>query len=234
MDLVYHKAKSQKQKRQNRLNREELLGNQAFQPINAPITLSDNSNDCEQTVEFMEYCYNDKTHTILWSKDDIEDINRALADAIIHLDRAIEYLDGEIISSDTKKNSEAKIKKYKIILDAVQQVRGVLQGTKTLQIFPYNDEESYAKAQQGYHQISINMNFLKAHENKSDNKASYFYALAKTFIHEAFHIIGGCLKGADGSCGDSVSKEVALNNIYRKESIKTMQADDFAQFVMQC
>lgn len=252
MGFANYKAKSQTQKRPNRSNREEFLeGNQAFQPINDSITPGGNSNDCEQKVRFMPYYYHDieKEHSESskdaiekerydWPDDEIEDINRALKDAITHLNRAINYLNGIISNIEQKskvkikQRSKVQIEKYKAILKAIQDVRGVLEGTEMLEIFPYKEKNSYGQAQEGFHQISINMKLIK---ETSNNGNLYFYTLAKTLIHEAFHIIGGCKEGAmDESCEDSVSKEAALTNIYRKKYLRTMEADYFAQFVMQC
>lgn len=229
MGFAYYKAKSQTQKRPNRSNREEFLeGNQAFQPINDSITPGGNSNDCEQKVRFMPYYYHDiEKERYDWPADDIEDINRALMDAITHLEGAINYLN-DLIShtkQESKRKSEDKIEKYNTVLNVVQKVRDVLQNGG-LQIFPL-EAKCYGLSQKGPRQISINVALHRENSN-------LLYSLAKTLIHESFHIIGGCTSNKrDTSCNDSLKKEEALKSIYLEE-IKNMAADYFAQFVMQC
>lgn len=204
MDLVYHRAKSKKQKRQNRLNREELLGNQAFQPINDPITPNDNLNDCEQTVEFMLYYY-DNGERYEWTTDDKNKVNEALRIAIAHLNKAL---------------NEDKIKSCVVILEAIKDVIGVLQASD-LKIYPFQNH--FGQAQKDLNEISINMDKLRRTSR----------ILAKTLIHEAFHIIGGCRGDNDETCDNNMSKLGALSKIINC-SIEDMQADHFAQFVMKC
>lgn len=77
---------------------------------------------------------------------------------------------------------------------------------------------------------------IKKRTSTRQEELPSFYRLEKTLIHEAFHIIGGCVEGQskDLICEDSVEKDCAFDKIVSKNSIQEMEADDFAQFIMMC
>lgn len=107
-----------------------------------------------------------------------------------------------------------------LICDALDKVYEVLSDEK-LEIFPITNPGIYGQAAIGAKEISIN---ISNHSNDND--------VAKTLLHETFHIIGGGYKYTE--FGDSGSKDSALSNIKGKKSIDAMNADSFAQFVMKC
>ncbi len=148
-----------------------------------------------------------------WRQDYRVEVKAAIGIALFHLERAL---------------TEENVKKNSTIKDAIEKVMEVLQNNG-LEIYPL-DKKWYGQAQAGYNQISLNV-FL-SHKNKRD----FLYSIAKTLIHEAFHIIGGCKEGQsnDSICLDRVSKDGAFKKIASRDNIESMEADDFAQFVMKC
>lgn len=170
-------------------------------------TFSNNSNNCVQMIRFVPNYYGSETE-YEWTPDYQGKLNAALQVAVSHLDNA---LNDSLVANNT------------IIQGAIQGVKNVLND-QDLEIYPLTGGY-YGQAQERHNQISINMDLL--HNNA--------YALAKTLIHEAFHIIGGCQgRTMDSTCDDSMSKDAAFSYIHRKRGISTMVADYFAQFVMQC
>lgn len=113
---------------------------------------------------------------------------------------------------------------------------------ENLEIYPMTDDEKtgiYGQAAVGRPQISLEVN----------NHNGNYKEMAKTLIHEGFHIIGGCCKKNDNpqkSPGDpqfvadpgldTACNSKDINAIYRelvKEKHKhRVRADAFAQYVM--
>lgn len=105
------------------------------------------------------------------------------------------------------------------IKDYAKDVAEVLSDGN-LEIYPMNKAGILGQAAMGLHQISLNVNLIKGETE-----------MAKTLIHEAFHIIGGCIDIEEKEC-----RSYNFNNILKKmkkeKNIAYIQADDFAQFVM--
>ena len=90
-----------------------------------------------------------------------------------------------------------------------------------LRIFPLKECTSYGSSMEKRREISIN---ILNHKKVND--------VAKTLLHESFHIIGGCHGVTE--IGDSHCRDVALSLIKGKRTIRSMNADSVAQFVMEC
>lgn len=146
-----------------------------------------------------------------WRQDYRVEVKAAIGVALFHLERAL---------------TEECVKKNSMIKDAIEKVIKVLQ-SNDLEIYPLKGNW-YGQAQVGYNQISLNVSL----SHKSDD---FLYSIAKTLIHEAFHIIGGCDVGTpDDSIEDSTDQTTAFDKISNCEAIGKMCADAFAQFVMKC
>ncbi|MCM1157778.1 MAG: hypothetical protein NC300_03720 [Bacteroidales bacterium] len=169
-----------------------------------------NSNGCVGNVEFVSHYYRNKKR-FEWTPKYRDAVNRAINRAIAQLCKASEYLQNK---------DKENIKK------AIQDVLGVFKSPELL-IYPFFID--YGQAREKYNKISINIEIL---HNKP-------FILAKTLIHEAFHIIGGCkgknddINDNDVPCDNRMSKKDALSKI-ENCTIAEMQADVFAQFVMKC
>lgn len=138
-------------------------------------------------------------------------VEEAIFDAIKHLNNAL---------------NDPMVKKHKIIIDAIRNVINILEA-QNLEIYPFfGKSDGLAKIDE--YKISIRTTLITQEKN--------LYRLEKTLIHEAFHIIGGCVKGEsnDSICEENVDKDGAFEKIVSKESIGQMEADDFAHFIMRC
>lgn len=89
-----------------------------------------------------------------------------------------------------------------------------------MEIYPLRGS-SYGLAKQDIYAISINVNMV------IDNSE---WESAKTLVHEAFHIIGGCSVGKEGNC-DSQDFNEMVKDMCGKE-LEKINADTFAQFIM--
>lgn len=107
-----------------------------------------------------------------------------------------------------------------LLCDALCDMLDVLRDND-LTIFPFKDSTSYGQSMEKRREISIN---ILNHKKVND--------VAKTLLHESFHIIGGCHGVTE--IGDSHCRDVALSLIKGKRTIRSMNADSVAQFVMEC
>lgn len=162
--------------------------------------------------KFKSHFYEKPEVTYIWTQKDKEEVIEAIGVALSHLERAL---------------TEENVKKNNVIKDAIEKVIKRLR-SRDLEIYPLKGNW-LGQAQKGPNQISLNVEL----SHKSDD---YLYSLAKTLIHEEFHIIGGCVEGQskDSVCSDKLSRDRAFNKIASKNNIESMEADYFAQFVMQC
>lgn len=218
----------------DRINRREFR--QSRKPIH-PISPNFISSTSIREIRLIKHTHDHQGTIHEWSKNDINRMNRAIKNAITHLDKAEKFLE-----------EENSCNMYDIIIDAVRRVRSVLAGEDgELSIFPLplsyqkerkNKEDEYVvcygMSLKDKHEMSI---CIELHE--SDSK------LSKTLIHEAFHIIGGCMPykktltskklfDPDLLCSDDVEQNAALTSIQRYKDIIKIPADLFAQFVMRC
>lgn len=162
---------------------------------------------------FKQHYYAQPERFVRWSINDRRVIRYAM-------EVALNCLNSALNENDVQDND--------IIKKAIINVIKILQDPK-LEIYPLK-EKCYGKSAAGSKQISINVALAR----KTEEISGLLYSLAKTLIHESFHIIGGCTSDSkDKSCSDSVTKEDAFDFISKKD-IKDMAADYFAQFVMQC
>lgn len=210
------KEQSQKQKPQSQSNKKKPIQRASSIQTYDDVCISYGSpcnslNNCIQMVRFMKCFYNQPNKTYEWKQKEKDIVNNALGLAITNLNKALE---------------EPNIDKRSQIYKAIVRVRCTLE-TKSLKIYPL-DEPYYGAAQAERQEISINVAQAMREKNT-------IFVLAKTLIHEAFHIIGGCNVGApDETCLDNVPKDEAFSNIKKMDNIGMMEADDFAQFVMMC
>ncbi len=151
-----------------------------------------------------------------WKEPYKETIQRAREDAITHLKNAL---------------SNSLINGNIIIRNAIQEVKESLEN-KAFVICPFFGCSTDGLAEAGAYKISIRTTLIR---DIVCGKVDQF-RLAKTLIHETFHIIGGCTKeqSNDSICLDKVSRDDAFEKIASKDNIESMEADDFAQFVMMC
>lgn len=100
-----------------------------------------------------------------------------------------------------------------------------------LQIYPMCIAGTYGLSGYNEYAISININLLNGKVEQ----------MAKTLIHEVFHIIGGCWN-VDSDTGEhtpkaetrSTSKNISyLYQQLNGAKLEDMNADTFAQYVMQ-
>lgn len=210
-----YKAKSTQQKKKigkSSVNRRKpVKGNTNVQTYNDVRifyrTPCNNSNEYVQVGKFINRYFDSEKEDYIWLQEDMTKVNKAIKRAVEHLNKALQ---------------DNLLKNKPIICKAIQDVIVVLQ-SPILKIYPL--EQDYGQASEGKYEISINMKLLR----------DDIYAIAKTLIHEAFHIIGGCQgRTRDESCNNDDSKENAFARLSRKRGIRTMVADDFAQFIMQC
>lgn len=162
---------------------------------------------------FVPHVYSGERKYNWTGRKDIVEI--AISEAIKHLDNAL---------------NDEKVGKNWVIKKAVQDVKEILENPK-LEIYPFFGK-SDGLAEQKKEQISISTTLIVGALNSNEK----LYRLEKTLIHEAFHIIGGCTKDESNDliCKDDVEKNIAFKKIESKSNIKEMEADDFAQFIMQC
>lgn len=174
-----------------------------------------------QMVRFADHEYKKTPGTYTWTHEDQARINTAIANALTHLCNAHNY----VISNGSS---------LAIIANAIKAVYNVLSND-TLSIFPLsNRSSSYGLSAKGACEISISL----IHN-------CTLFDFSKTLIHEAFHIIGGCMKyknnptdkrmiDPDITCEDDMEQIDALKYIMPHDDIIKMSADHFAQFVMKC
>lgn len=162
---------------------------------------------------FVPHVYSGKREYSWIGRKDI--VEFAISEAIKHLDNAL---------------NDEKVAKHPVIKKAVQDVKVILENPK-LEIYPFLGN-SDGLAEQNKEQISISTTLIAGALNSNEK----LYRLEKTLIHEAFHIIGGCTEdeSKDLICEDNVEKNIAFEKIVSKKRIQQMEADDFAQFIMQC
>lgn len=207
-----YKSKTTKQKETNQPNKKiPPKRNANVQTCNSVCnfyrTFSNNSNNCVQMARFIPMYYGSETEYV-WTPDYQNKLNIALQVAVRHLDNA---LNDPLIENNT------------IIQGAIQGVKNVLND-QNLEIYPLTGN-CYGMAQPGSREISINMGRLRSNLN----------TLAKTLIHESFHIIGGCTREEfDTICSGNLSKEKAYDAISKVSDISIMSADYFAQYIMKC
>lgn len=173
-----------------------------------------NCNSCIQMLKFMDrpYFAEEGSPTYSWATKDKEMIESAKTTAISHLEAAQAGL-ASLPENSFKRIMEPAIKNVKEIL-----------GDQNLEIYPLTGD-SYGMAQRGSRQISINIVRLRNNLN----------TLAKTLIHESFHIIGGCTsEDYDIICDGNLSKGKAYEEISKVSDISVMPADYFAQYIMKC
>lgn len=111
-----------------------------------------------------------------------------------------------------------------------QRVLNVLNSDE-LQIYPMLIAHTYGLSGYNEYAISLNINLL----NKKNEQ------MAKTLIHEAFHIIGGCwivdpVTGNHTPKAETRSISTNVNYLYRQlngAALEDINADTFAQYVMQ-
>ncbi|MCM1102513.1 MAG: hypothetical protein NC409_00230 [Clostridium sp.] len=165
--------------------------------------------------EFKQHLYAKPETFCRWEQGHRIEVRAALKVALKQLENAL---------------MDKNVENSTVLKDAIEKIIKVLLSPK-LEIYPLN-KKWLGQAQEGYNQISINMALL----HKCDvQQNDLLFSIAKTLIHEAFHIIGGCVKGEsnDDVCEGDMSKEVALKKIEDK-AISSIDADFFAQFVMMC
>lgn len=171
------------------------------------------SSNMSQSHIYIPHPFNGK-RAYNWSEKDLV-VEKAVIKAIEHLYNAF---------------NDSMIQNYQIIKDAIIEIISVLNNPM-LKFYPFFGQ-SDGLAMEHKEEISIRTTLIS--KAIKDNEA--FYRLQKTLIHEAFHIIGGCVKGRaqDSICLENVKKEEALQKIISKDNIQEMEADDFAHFVMMC
>lgn len=156
-----------------------------------------------QRVVFVNKIY--KTNaTSVWGKNQKEDINSAITLGSHKLDKALSTASDPVIKT------------------CIPLVKGVLT-CPSLEIYKLDDSDNLAlSSPKGPRQISLN---IVAHSRDVNN-------IAKTLIHECFHIACGGLIKEETSCTES--NEGALAEITGKTSSDEINPDSFAQFVMTC
>ncbi len=133
---------------------------------------------------------------------------------------AVEQLEKVIAQQENK-----CLKKYAL------EVKGILAYDK-LKIYPMTNAGIYGKSSYFVNEISLNVNLLKRKDLE----------MAKTLIHEAFHIIGGCWR-IDPISGhhdydanlDTPCNLKDIDEIYSEiqdRNLENIRADAFAQYVM--
>ena len=174
-----------------------------------------------QTVKFANHEYYKDSGTYTWTPEDQNQITDAINNALTHLNNAHNY----IINSRPD---------LTIIDNAIIAVYNVLTD-ENLTIFPLSNRcRSYGLSAKGACEISISLIHNKT-----------LFDFSKTLIHEAFHIIGGCMEyknnptdkrmiDPDITCENDMEQIDALQYIMPHENIIKMSADHFAQFVMKC
>ncbi len=120
-------------------------------------------------------------------------------------------------------NPDASLAQY------ARQVLDILN-SDDLQIYPMCIPYTYGLSGFNEHAISLNINLL----NKKNEQ------MAKTLIHEAFHIIGGCWEvdaaGKHTPKEETRSTSKNISYLYKQLNeveLKNINADTFAQYVMQ-
>lgn len=186
-----------------------------------PISRALSSSTPIQMVRFADHEYKKTPGTYTWTHEDQARINTAIANALTHLVNAHNY----VINSRSN---------LAIIDNAIKAVYNVLSND-TLSIFPLsNRNSSYGVSAKGACEISISL---------KHNRTPFDFS--KTLVHEAFHIIGGCMKyknnqtdkrmiDSDITCEDDMEQIDALKYIMPHDDIIKIPADLFAQFVMKC
>ena len=145
---------------------------------------------------FMPHSYSSQKGNYNWKfrKDVVE---RAISIAIAHLNKAWD---------------DPIIKDHHIIKNAIEEVIRILDDSE-LEIYPFFGL-SDGLAKKNEKKISIRTTLVV----NALRKGVSFDRLTKTLIHEAFHIIGGCVEGKsnDSICEDSVDKNIAFEKIVSK------------------
>ncbi len=189
-----------------------------------PVGCSDLKNSDMQQIRFMKCVYDDVRQEHTWCEDAKNNIRCGILGALADLNKAGEYLQRK--QNQNRTNKRATRSNFPIpgyLPDAVRKVANVLS-SEGLVVFPLVDGSAYGKSAKGPYEISININITADTFN-----------LKKTLIHEAFHIIGGCTdEGCDTTCPNDMERDTAFEEICCKESIETVSADCFAQFVIRC
>jgi len=159
--------------------------------------------------DFVSHFYSDENKSFNWKPEYKRAIKNAIQTAANKLEIALK--DEEI-----ENNNEIK--------SAIEEVIKVLKA-QDLKIYPLDEEECCGMAMSGENAISINIELLSGNS----------FGIAKTLIHEAFHIIGGCdNEEFDNSCSNFLEKYEAWKLIGVLKTKDKMCADAFAQFIMRC
>ena len=190
------------------------------------------SEDCPgdggiiQMYKFMEQPHPQTGETdFCWDSDDerktfMSNLSEGMESAIFSLI----LFNMEVSLSEKKDVHMLRLAEY------AREVQKVL-ADKDLEIYPMCDSDLLGLSQYNVNQISINVN---KHEDPEE--------IAKTLIHEAFHIIGGCFDLVSGPNGvERVPKEEQACNASSSVILRSIKglpkekinADTFAQLIMQ-
>lgn len=177
-----------------------------------PAESSSGDNGVIQMWQLMSKAYG-ATDNFQWNGQEQEDFHGNVGAAI---GRALRYLDNFIDRASKQRDS--------LMAELVQYARDVKEvlSDSALEIYPMRSQTSWGQAAAGPHEISLNVDMII--ENNGGVES------AKTLIHEAFHIIGGCTKGNEKGC-TSTGIDVMLKEMRRKKR-EAINADTFAQFVI--
>lgn len=131
-----------------------------------------------------------------------------------------------ICLTEVSKNKPGFIKQWS---DAILQV---LQN-QDLEIYPIVNQNIFGQSEYNKMKISLEVNLLNGDVEQ----------MAKTLIHEAFHIIGGCFKIENGNHVydenlDTPNNSTNIPEMYQEMSqnssnILNVRADTVAQYIMQ-
>ncbi len=182
--------------------------------------------DKDQSCNIIQlYTANDTTYDgeeIEWTNEDEK--NRFWTTVDAGFTNAQQHLNSTIQAWQNEGNPDAPLAKY------AQAVLNVLENDNLL-IYPMCIPGTYGLSGYNEYAISININLLNGKVEQ----------MAKTLIHEAFHIIGGCWTvdpvtnvHTQKEETRSISKSIPyLYNQLNEKKLEDMNADTFAQYVMQ-
>ncbi len=215
------KAHSRNSKKTIKTNREQFIKRVSrFSPFDCTNNNLENCYYCGCTPsKLKDWDYCDHTYSgkrsYNWKESYKVIIQSARMIAITQLGKA---LSNNLISNKS------------VIKTAIEDVKDKLEN-KIFKIYPLIGCATDARAMAGKDEISIRTTLIWSIVGGEEKS----FRLAKTLIHETFHIIGGCdNNNADELIEDSTDQATAFLKISDCETIENMCADAFAQFVMMC
>lgn len=171
------------------------------------------------------YTANDQTYTgetIMWDDEDEKTDFWSTVDNGLTL--AKQHLNNTIQAWQDEGDPNASLAQY------AQRVLNILN-SEELQIYPMRIKHTYGLSGYDEKAISLNIDMLM---NKTEQ-------MAKTLLHEAFHIIGGCwivdpITNAHTPRDETRSTSKRISYLYdqlKEKTLESINADTFAQYVMQ-